>query len=220
MKSALFFGCVGILFSATIAGASGLPPCSIAEVEQARIDLERSPGALPFRGPGITCEPGVPDTVPDRPAGKRGDGRGSRPNTGIDRSKEPCWIEFPSGRSGYCNDQIPPTIVFPRPTRRPTVPVGRPPQPSPSKSPNGDEAAEWRRLLLNSLPESTDILGNPAARRTPAPSPLPTWQPRQPPVNLLAPPPPTGQPRQPPATPLAGSPKRDTGCGRGPSAAC
>jgi hypothetical protein len=210
MKSALLFGCVGILFSATVAGASGLPPCSAADIEQTRIDLERSPVALPFRGPGITCDVAVPDTVPDRPAGKRGDGRVSRPDTGIDRSKEPCWIEFPSGRFGYCNDQTQPTIVFPRPPRRPTttVPIGRPPQPSPSKTPNNGEAAEWRRLLLNSLPEHTDILGNP------------TWQPRQPPVNLLAPQSPTWQPRQPPPTPLAGSPKRDTGCGRGPSAAC
>src|SRR5262245_27974243 len=122
MKSALFVGCIGIIWSATLtgAGASGLPPCSQAEIEQQRREMEQHPEGIPFRGPGLTCEiqsaaesETVPRTARRDPAGQRAldpltslswsDSR----KTGIDRSDEPIWTEFPSGRSGYSTRRAP-----------------------------------------------------------------------------------------------------------------
>jgi hypothetical protein len=260
MKFAVFVGGVGIVFSATMADASPLRPCTRAEIQFAlsNPDGARERGVMP----GITCAVtreslgAPPPTVPGTPGG-----RGSPAQTGIDRSNEPCWIDFPQRRDrdfgqpmeegihfGYCPDRVP---RIPRPPR-PFVGPPRP-EPGPRRDPHettlDEEREYWRRQLLQTLPESTDMLGNPfrpapswrqapwgpGSQRVIAPPRRAVATPDRPGVNselrlslprdgyVAAPSWPIYQPRVPPANIFlpSGPPGRDTGgCSRNPSAAC
>jgi hypothetical protein len=281
---AMVLGCLMLVCSAA-AHAEDLPVCSASEIaawEKIMADVQRHPEQLPFRGPGVTEGPGITCNLPggagSAPRDSRtggfdgmmdlrdhfGDDQTPDPDAGIDRSNEPCWINFPQkgddgfgsplqeGRDyGFCSDAVPSTIDFPRPEKpRPDNGKVGPERPAGDRRPRktrDDEDRDWyRRRLLESLPRPTDMFGDPFGALAPtrqfdvprdgvrqllggarhsastpqgvspslnlsiprdgavAATPLPVWQPRQAPVNLLDP----------------GMSLRDTGCGRGPMAAC
>jgi hypothetical protein len=257
MKFAVFVGCVGIVLSATMADASPLRPCTGPEI----VHPERSGVVV-----GLQCQV-TPQSIAEAAdvmraeragAGPPDRSRVSRPETGIDPVYGPCWklIDFPNDYAEPCTyppPPIPSTIEFSRQrAARPFVGPPRPdpwPQRDPFETTLDEEREYWRRKLLETLPESTDMLGNPFR-------PSPSWrqapwgpgsqQGIAPPRRAVATPGRSGvngelrlsfprdgyvaapswpiyQPRVPPANIFLppGSPTRDSGgCGRGPSAAC
>jgi hypothetical protein len=283
MKTALFFGIVGIMFSATVAGASG--PGGVAGKRQ--LDpLDPLSAGGSSGGPASSSDTGVGGGGADDvgttinlagegdldPVNQSAGPGGVNQSAGLGGgepimapSKVPCAIFFnPDRESKFCNDGIPPTIDFPGPTPRPSPtpnrrgssldPVddsqgggaadsprggGTSPEPTEHPTPDPDDAY-WRRLLLESLPQSSDPLGNPFVR--PAPQVGSPWGAGIQQLNegarrlnnqshvflsiqgagsvgrSLAPIP----PRVPTVNlgSISGPPKRSGGCGRGPSAAC
>jgi hypothetical protein len=168
MRSALFFGFVGVVFSATVAGAGELPPCSMAEIQvwlvaDAQRQAQRHPPGIPLSLNCIVTQQSVLAALLDLQRQLGGGRRVPPPETAIDRSNEPCWINYyPIGHLrhglmvegvdfGYCTDVIAPTIDFPGSTPRPTRRRTGRPQPSPSRTPEDDERDYWRRKLLESL---------------------------------------------------------------------